>query len=394
MGASRRGYILIAVLWALALVGAVAAAYAYATRSDLSQARAESERVQAFYAARGACIQAVKDLSTGVRRAELTFGAQQAARDPNITVDPQSGGVQIGDLPVFPPEMAGAGGLLGAIAERMNQIQRPAQPRTQDSPSNDGASGGAGGGGSGSRQGRVDESDEGAPTPVIVLGRGTMDFSGATVEVWLESETGKLNINVATRAMLERLLLEMGLGAQEARDLLDDVERYRLSLLEENDAGRGRRSARNPLEPLAGRQLRNIEELINAPSIDAAMQERLMGVLTVYGSGAIDPNYAPLPVLKAAGLVDQRPLEFILAMQAEREPITAEMLRQAMGTSAFSRVQGWLSFGAPGVFTARTRAVVGESTARYLIRVEPGSGRPGSAGATVTRLLESREDWL
>jgi hypothetical protein len=379
------------VLWALALVGAVAAAYAYATRSDLSQARAESERVQAFYAARGACIQAVKDLSTGVRRAELTFGAERVARDPNIAVDPQTGGVQIGDLPVFPPEMAAAGGFLGAIAERMNQIQRPAQPRAQDSPSNDGASAGAGGAGSG--QGRVDESDNN-PTPVMVLGRGTMDFSGATVEIWLESETGKLNINVATRSMLERLLLEMGLAPPEARELLDDIEGYRLSLLEQNDAGRGARSARNPLEPLAGRQLRNIEELINAPSVDAAMQERLMGVLTVYGSGAIDPNYAPLPVLKAAGLIDQRPLEFILAMQAEREPITPELLRQAMGTSAFSRVQGWLTFGAPGVFTARTRAVVGESTARYLIRVEPGSGRPGSAGATVTRLLESREDWL
>lgn len=386
MGASRRGYILIAVLWALALVGAVAAAYAYATRSDLSQARAESERVQAYYAARGACIQAVKDLSTGVRRAELTLGAERIAGNPNIAVDPQSGGVQIGDLPAFPPEMAAAGGFLGAIAERMNQIQRPAQPRTPDTPSNDGASAGSG-------TGRVDEPDA-RPTPVMVLGRGTMDFSGATVEVWLESESGKLNINVATRAMLERLLAEIGLASPEARELLDDIEAYRLSLLEQNDAGRGARSARNPLEPLAGRQLRNIEELINVPSVDAAMQERLMGVLTVYGSGAIDPNYAPLPVLKAAGLIDRRPLEFILMMQAEREPVTAELLRQTMGTSAFSRVQGWLTFGAPGVFTARTRAVVGESTARYLIRVEPGSGRPGSAGATVTRLLESREDWL
>lgn len=394
MGATRRGYILIAVLWALALVGAVAAAYAYATRTDLAQARAESERVQAYYAARGACIQAVKDLSIGVRRAELAFGAERVARDPNIGVDPQSGGVQIGDLPVFPPEMAGAGGFLGAIAERMNQIQRPAAPR--DNPGQgegDPGVGSAGSGGSGSRRGSVDESGD-SPTPVMVLGRGEMDFGGATVEVWLESESGKLNINVAPRAMLERLMVEMGVAPPEARDLVNDIEAYRLSLLEESDSARGGRPGRNPMEPLAGRQLRNIEELINVPGIDAAKQERLMGALTVYGSGAIDPNYASLPVLRAVGLVDRRPLEYILAMHAEREPITAEGLRQAMGTSAYSRVEGWLSFGAPGVFTARTRAVVGESTARYLIRVEPGSGQSGSAGATVTRLLESREDWL
>jgi type II secretory pathway component PulK len=392
MGSARRGYILIAVLWALALVGTVAAAYAYATRTNVAQVRAEAERAQAYYAARGACIQAVKDLATGVRRAESTLGAVRIARDPNIQVDPQSGGVKVGDLPAFPAEMAGAGGLLGAIANRMNQIQRPEAPNS--TPQTDGDSGRSGGAaGYGSRN--DDGADEQSSAPLLTLGQGTMHFAGAKVEVWLESETGKLNINAAPRAMLERLFVAMGDDPSMARGLVDQIELYRLSLSAEDSAERTTALRRLPNERLGGRQFRYIEEMINVPGIDPARQERLMGVLTVYGSSAIDPNYASREVLRAVGIVDKQPLDFVLAMQAAGEPVTVEGLRQAMSPSVFDRLRGWLTFGAPPVFTARTRAVVGESSARYLIRVEPGSNASGnSGGGGVTRLLESREDWL
>lgn len=397
MGAARRGYVLIAVLWALALVGAVAAAYAYATRTNVAQARAESERLQAYYAARGACIQAVKDLSAGVRRAELTFGAERAARDPNIRVDQQSGGVQIGDLPAFPPEMAAAGGLLGAIAEKLNQVQGSAPPPNRPTNGdNDPSAGGSGGGGRSGGRGARDRAAEGESedggAPLLVLGQGTMRFANADVEVWLEAESGKLNINLSPRGALERLLVATGEDASAARAMLDDIERYRLSLLADDDPLRDAAPRRNPDEPLAGRDLRSIEQLINVPSIDPATLERLMTMLTVYGSGGLDPNYASPEALRAVGIVDERPLRFVLSMQEARERVTAEDLRAAMGTSAFSRVQRSLTFGAPPVFTARTRAVVGDSAARYLIRVTPGAGE--GAGATVTRLLESREDWL
>jgi hypothetical protein len=355
--------------------------------------RAETERAQAFYAARGACIQAVKDLAAGVRRAESTLGAVRVARDPNIQVDPQSGGLQVGDLPAFPAEMAGAGGLLGAIAERMNQIRGSAPPNNAPPPDDTGSSGSGRGGQYGSR-GDVGADDQ-PDAPLLALGQGTMRFAGAEVEVWLESETGKLNINSAPRAMLERLFVAMGDDPAVARGLVDQIEWYRISMSAQESADRTGAPQRLPNQQLRGREFRYIEEIINVPGIDPARQERLMGVLTVYGSGGIDPNYASQEVLRAVGIVDQQPLNFILAMQAAGEPITVEGLRQAMSPSVFDRLREWLTFGAPPVFTARTRAVVGESSARYLIRVEPGSNAGGSSGGGgVTRLLESREDWL
>jgi hypothetical protein len=195
--------------------------------------------------------------------------------------------------------------------------------------------------------------------------------------------------------MLERLFVAMGDDPSVARGLVDQIERYRISMSAEDSAERTAAPRRLPDEQLRGRQFRYIEEMINVPGIDPARQERLMGVLTVYGSGGVDPNYASQEVLRAVGIVDLQPLRFIQEMQAAGEPITVEGLRQAMSPSVFDRLRGWLTFGAPPVFTARTRAVVGESSARYLIRVEPGSSSSGNlGGGGVTRLLESREDWL
>ncbi|MGP1309779.1 MAG: hypothetical protein ACTS27_06245 [Phycisphaerales bacterium] len=376
------------MLWALALVGAVAAAYAYATRTSVAQVRAEAERAQAYYAARGACIQSVKDLSTGVRRAELTRGAQRTAEQEGFAIDQETGGVQIGDLPTFPAEMAAAGGLLGAIAERMNQLQ--GEPRTGNRTAEPDGAGGNGRTGARGRRGggRAVEVDA-EEAPLIVLGQGTMNFGGARVEVWLEAESGKLNINYTPRRVLERLLVEMGEPPLSARALVDDIEMHRI---EQRDGPGAERPAVNIDAPIEGRDFRSIEELGNVPTIDPALLERLMGVLTVYGSGTVDPNYAGLEVLRAIGVVDRRPLEFALVMQEERERITREAFRQAMGPGAYERVEQWLTFSAPSVFTARTRATVGESSARYLIRVAPGYS--ADTGANVTRLLESREDWL
>ncbi len=392
MGSARRGYILIAVLWALALVGTVAAAYAYATRTNVAQVRAEQERTQAYYAARGACIQAVKDLAAGVRRAESTLGAVRVARETNASVDEQTGGVQIGDLPVFPAEMAGAGGLLGAIANKMNQLQRPANPNA--APGTDGDSTDGGGGRGGGAYDSDGEDDEPAG-PLLTLGQGTMRFAGAEVEVWLESETGKLNINHAPRVMLERLFVATGDDPSVARSMVDRIELHRISMTAENSAERSAGLRRLPNEPLQGRAYQYIEELVDVPGLDPDRQERLMGMLTVYGSGEVDPNYASEEVLRAVGLIDKQPLDYVRAMQAAGEPITVSGLRQAMSPSVFDRLRHWFTFGASPVFTARTRAIVGESSARYLIRVAPASntgGGPGGGG--VTRLLESREDWL
>lgn len=392
MGSSRHGYVLIAVLWSLALIGAVAAAYGLATRTMVSQASADIERAQAHYAARGACIQAVKDLSIGVRRAQISLGATQLARSENIRVDNQSGGVQVGNLPVFPAEMAAAGGFLGAIAQRLEGIQggQPSQ-QAQGQPAQGSGAGDLAGTGVNQPAGEGSGA-ESQPAPLIATGYGTMILHGTRVEVWLESETGKLNINTSPRVMIESLIAQLATEPAQARAIVDEIEDYRVARLAPNDPRRRGKRERLAHEPLEGRQFASIEELSNIASLDGAMRDRLMETMTVYASGAIDPNYAPIEVLHAIGLLDTRSIEMILDARAVGAQVTPESLRQSMGTALYSRASRWFTFNAPPVFTARTRATVGETTARYLIRVAPAGGEAGQAG--VTRLLESREDWL
>ena len=219
-----------------------------------------------------------------------------------------------------------------------------------------------------------------------------MVIQGVRVEVWLESESGKLNINNAPRGMLEALLTHYVGDEAAARAIVDEIEDYRIDRLAGNDPARGARRERLAHEPLLGRPFASIEELSNVASLDSALRDRLMGGLTVYSSGAVDPNYAPVEVLRAMGFLDERTLRALAQARESRLQITPEFLRDTMGTAAFSRVSQWFSLAAPPAYTARARATVGQTTARYLSRLGPAEGEAGQAG--VVRLLESREDWI
>ena len=122
MDRARRGYILIAVLAGLALCTALLGAYAAASRRAISLARADVEATQARFAARGAAIQAAKDLSVGLGRGRIGAGLASPGSSGALPT-PAVASTTIEGLPAFPAEMANAAGFLGIIARRMDEVR-------------------------------------------------------------------------------------------------------------------------------------------------------------------------------------------------------------------------------------------------------------------------------
>jgi len=125
MDHARRGYILIAVMLALTICVTLSGAFALSSHRGIVQARVGVESAQAQYLARGACIHAVRDLSVALhRRGMVARGAVEGATTGDLSlVAPSQASTRIQGLPEFPAEMAGAGGLLGAIAEAMGRVR-------------------------------------------------------------------------------------------------------------------------------------------------------------------------------------------------------------------------------------------------------------------------------
>lgn len=382
MGRAHRGYVLIAVLAALTLCLSLAAAFAAGARRDVAGARAEIDRAQAQYVARGAAIQAAKDLSVGVNR---PIGPVAGA---STVIDESTGraSVQIEGLPAFPAEMAGASGLLGAIADRMAQIRaardaRDRERRADSPPAPETPEQRA------LREARESAEREERPAPLVVTGEGRMNIGEAGVDVVIESETGKLNVNVAPRLTLLSLLEEIGLETDDANALLDAIEDHRLVSGGAPAMERYAGSVSNLRSRLRGRNLEHIEELASVPGLSVEVYEAIVPHLTVIGDGVVDPNYATPEVLFAIGVRNERTIERLLAMRLEGRPISRVMLQDLLGPALSGDVEESFAYTLQPVYTVRARAVVGSSVGRCMIRVSRDEqGRP--------KILECREGWL
>ncbi len=382
MDRARRGYVLIAVMAGLALCVALAGAFAATSRRSLMLARADVEAVQARYAARGAAIQAAKDLSVGLGLGRIALDMRSGDQG---APPPSAASTTIEGLPAFPPEMAGAAGFLGILNRRMEQIRAneanggrpPTGGGTSEEPTDDALV--------------VDEVTGPEPgfvaAPVVVTGLGRMEFAGAVVDVVLESENGKINLNMATRRTLRDLFVLVGHDPDVAEMMLDAIELHRLSLLPSGSVERVAAARRDPERALRGGAIRRLEDLLNVPGMTVAMYESLASHLTIVGDGLVDPNYASFEVFQALGIRSNSLLMRLVEARREQEPITATRMREIVGPSVYAEVADRFAYTLPPLFTVRTRAVKGESIGRFMMRVTLDEN-----GVPV--LLESREGWM
>lgn len=384
MGCSRRGYVLIAVLWALLLCGVLAASFASTARRAAHQAADARARGEARLLARAGCIQGAKDVALAL--GNRSFAAADLAPGAGASVTSASGGgYQIEGLPEFPPEVAGAGGFMGIIAQRMQELgearrareaergEEPA-PRLRETRSE--------------RPADTVEV-EAPPAPLIAAGVGEFALGERTVRVWQESENGKINLNLAPRWMVASLLGTLGLEPARVEETLLSMEAHRLSVeTPEERRERMRLRAADAREAqLAGAPFRRMGELLRVKGFPREIYDELTRAATVTGGGVIDPNYAPRAVWLALGVVDERTLAAISDEQRMRRRITGDRLERLIGASRHRAVGHYFASVDQPVFTVRSRVEIDGVVSRWSIRLTMDE-------STTPRVLESREGWM
>ncbi len=209
-----------------------------------------------------------------------------------------------------------------------------------------------------------------------------------SVVVDIADENGKLDLNQAPPAILEKLFLNLGMDRVAARELVAAIADWRDA---DNDTRLGGaeesyyRTLRQPYAP-ANQDFRTVEELLLvrgvAPSLfwgkyvvnqDGSVTRRLglADCLTVNGQSAgVNINYAPRPVLLAVPQLGERVADWIIEGRQKRPfnsvqqfvhdyPVllSGETL-STLTTSASGRYTLVASATMPSGITARVRTVV------------------------------------
>lgn len=135
----------------------------------------------------------------------------------------------------------------------------------------------------------------------------TFDFGdGIVVTVAVTDESGKVDLNVADAALLQRLFLEAGLSQPEAQRLAGAILDWRDAdaLVSAGGGAEGRdyRAAGRPYGP-ANRPFTQVSEVQRVLGMRHALYRQLRPQLTVH-TGLPQPNvaFAARPVLRAMGL--------------------------------------------------------------------------------------------
>lgn len=146
---------------------------------------------------------------------------------------------------------------------------------------------------------------------------------GITVTIAVTDESGKVDLNVADAALLQRLFIEMGLAPPEAQRLAGAIIDWRDpdALVSAGGGAEERdyRSAERPYGP-ANRPFAQVSDVQRVLGMRHALYRQLRPYLTVY-TGLAQPNlaFADRPVLRAMGLAPPL-VEQIISARALVQP--------------------------------------------------------------------------
>lgn len=176
----------------------------------------------------------------------------------------------------------------------------------------------------------------------LVAGQRSVEWqkSQGGVKVEITDESGKIDVNQASEAVLERLLVVLGVDPQSALTLGTTLQDWRSpsSLARWSKAA----ASGNPVEfdhpQVAGSDFRSVEELLEVPGVTPELfyghyarqddgkfvrQPGLVDCLTVDSrSSQININYAPYPVLLVMTDSDRKLSDAIVAAR-ESKPINS-----------------------------------------------------------------------
>jgi general secretion pathway protein K len=201
-------------------------------------------------------------------------------------------------------------------------------------------------------------------------------LGGASVEVAIQDESGKIDLNAAPAQLLEKLFTGSGMEPDAARALVDAVAdwRDRDTLRRLNGAEQGDyRLADRPYEP-KNKAFDSIAELRLVLGVSPSLFERIRDAITVHSRRrGIDPRSATPTVLAALLGDDSRARDVIEARRgAESTPATVAALTPDIPRTFVAR-------SPRNTFTIRAvaKTAAGATFAREaIIRIAARKGRP------------------
>lgn len=117
---------------------------------------------------------------------------------------------------------------------------------------------------------------------------GMRRFDGAAVRVWVQDESGRINVNFAGKDVLQSLFVSAGVERSAAALLAERIVAAHGDLANPAAAG---------TPPIA---FRNADDLLAVPGMSKALYGRIRPLITVYGrSATVNPAVAPRAVLLA-----------------------------------------------------------------------------------------------
>ena len=162
-----------------------------------------------------------------------------------------------------------------------------------------------------------------------------IEIGTSKVEVAVEAETGKFDLNTSHPAVIENLLLQSGATAAEARRVSAAVETFRKA--NQPEPGRLRRPAF--LETL---------DLRRVTGLDEEIYRRILPFITVYsGTVRLDPGVAPKQVLLAVPGLTEGQVE--AAIRARQHSTTTPDASLSTGTAG-----AYLGPSRPTIFRIRS----------------------------------------
>jgi general secretion pathway protein K len=164
--------------------------------------------------------------------------------------------------------------------------------------------------------------DARAPPPVD-NSPASFRFAGDTVRVWIQDESGRINLNFASPEVLERLFANAGAPHDRATALAERIV-----------ARRTPTDAQGAPKPIL---FHDVAELLQVDGMTPALYARVAPAFTVYGrDGGINQDAASRQVLLALPGMDDKMVDDRLRMRIAPPPGTQPTAPRAMVNATFT----------------------------------------------------------
>ncbi len=170
-----------------------------------------------------------------------------------------------------------------------------------------------------------------APSP---RGAFTVRLAQSTINVSFVSESARVDLNAAPKALLAGLFAAVGVSSSNASSFADRIVGWRKK---EDGAGQNAeaedyKEAGLDYQPRQG-PFQNVLELALVLGIPPYIVERVLPLVTVYsGAGQVDVRVAPPEVLSALPGITPEQLQKVLAQRAQN-PLDGQALLRLLGSA-------------------------------------------------------------